>query len=156
MNDVKSNSNTANVNPKAGTPSAETQSGPLASPKKISVRQLMILFLFTAVSGITRIVTPESGRFITSSSWISPIFALMPILPLIYVLHKITQNHREKSLCEIIEIVCGKVIGKIILFAFLIHTLFLTAVFLRNFGEKFISTIFPNVTPIFFTVILLL
>ena len=151
MNDVSNNPNI-----KAGTPEAETQSGPLASPKKISMRQLMILFLFTAISGITRIVTPESGRFITSSSWVSPIFALVPILPLIYVLYKITQNHKEKSLAEIIELVCGKVVGKIILFAFLIHTLFLTAVFLRNFGEKFISTIFPNVTPIFFTIVLLL
>ena len=146
MNDV---SNNANIK-------AETQSGPLASPKKISMRQLMILFLFTAISGITRIVTPESGRFMTSSSWVSPFFALVPILPLIYVLYKITQNHKEKSLAEIIELVCGKLVGKIILFAFLIHTLFLTAVFLRNFGEKFISTIFSNVTPVFFTIVLLL
>ena len=133
-----------------------SESTPLASPKKISVRQVMILFFFASVSGITRVVTAESGKFIGRASWLAPVIALLPVLLLIYVLNKIIKRHKEKSLCEIIELAFGKIFGKIILFIFLSHTLFLAAVFLRNFGEKFISSIFPNVAPSFFSIILLL
>lgn len=146
MNDVRNNSNSY----------ARTESLPLESPKKISVRQVMIIFFFTAISGITRVVTPESGKFLGKASWLAPFVALLPVLLLIFVLNKIIERHKEKSLAEIIELVFGKIAGKIILFLFLTHTLFLTAVFLRTFGEKFISTIFPNVAPSFFTIILLL
>ena len=132
------------------------KAGPLASPKKISMRQVMILFFFASLSGITRVVTPESGQYILKSSWLAPFAALLPVLLLIFVLNKIIARHKDKSLCEIIELVFGKIAGKIILFIFLTHVILLTAVFLRNFGEKFISTLFPNVAPSFFTIILLI
>jgi|GEM_PF-1842560 len=126
------------------------------SERKISLRQIMLLFFFTSVSGVLRILSPESGKILSKSSWLSPIVALLPILLLIFVLDTITRNHRETSLAKIIETVFGKVIGKIFLFLFFIHVLFFTAFFLRNFGEKFISSIFPNVSPSFFVIILLL
>lgn len=150
--------NNAKNNPPAGTRRTHPQARPtpLAAAKKISVRQVMILFFFTAISGMTRVVTPESGKFISRASWLSPFIALLPILLLIYVLNKIIANHRDKALCEIIELTFGKILGKIILFAFLLHTLFLTAVFLRSFGEKFITALFPSVAPSFFMIILLM
>ena len=124
--------------------------------RKISLRQVMILFFFSSVSGIMRILSPESGKFISKSSWLSPFIALIPVLLLIVILDKITEKHREKSLAQIIETVFGKIIGKIVLFLFFVHVLFFASFFLRNFGEKFISSIFPNVSPSFFVIILLL
>ena len=161
MNAKRSNAgNTGNIRNTGNTRNISNRHNPRAAPlagtKKISTRQVMILFFFTAVSGMTRIVTPESGKFISAASWLSPFFALLPALLLIYILNKITERHQEKSLCEIIELILGKIPGKIILFVFLIHTVFLTAVFLRFFGEKFISALFPDVTPSFFMIILLM
>ena len=124
--------------------------------RKISIRQVMILFFFSAVSGIMRITTPESNKFLSKSSWISPFFAVLPILVLIFILDKLTEKHRDKSLAQITETVFGKITGKIILFLFLVHVLFFISFFLRNFGEKFVSSIFPNVSPLFFIIILLL
>jgi len=124
--------------------------------RKISIRQVMILFFFSSISGIMRITTPESGKFISKSSWLSPILALLPIFILIFVLNKLTEKHNDKSLAQIIETVFGKIIGKIILFVFFLHVLFFTSFFLRNFGGKFISSIFPNISPMFFIIILLL
>ena len=124
--------------------------------KKISVRQVMILFFFTVISGVLRITTPESGKFLYKSSWLSPLFALLPVLLLIFILYKITQNNSEKSLSQIIETVLGKIFGKAILFIFLIHVLFYISFFLRNFGEKFVASIFSKVSPTFFMIILLL
>ena len=124
--------------------------------KKISIRQVMILFFFTAISGITRLMTPDSKIFLSKSSWISPFISLLPILFLIFILNQIIKNNEEKSLSQIIETIFGKIIGKFILFIFLIHVLFFTSFFLRNFGEKFIFSIFPNVSILFFIIILLL
>ena len=124
--------------------------------KKISVRQIMILFFFASVSGITRIITPESGKIMSKASWLSPFFAVLPILLLIVVLNRIIVKYPEKSLSQIIETVFGKIFGKIILFLFFIHTLFFISVFARNFAEKFISSIFPEVAPSFFIIILLM
>jgi spore germination protein KB len=120
------------------------------------MRQIMILFFFTGLAGILRITTPESGKFLSKSSWLSPFFALLPILLLIFILHKIIEKNRDKSLSQIIEKVFGKILGKTILFVFLTHVLFFSAFFLRNFGEKFVSSIFPKVSPMFFMIILLL
>jgi spore germination protein KB len=158
MNDINDNHKSGNSAKSSDFVKSSdfTESQPLVSPKKISVRQVMIIFFFTAVSGITRVVTPESGKFISKASWLAPFAALVPVLLLIYVLNKITAKHKEKPLAELIELIFGKIAGKIILFIFLMHTLFLMAVFLRTFGEKFISTIFPNVAPSFFTIILLM
>ena len=127
-----------------------------ASPKKISMRQVMILFFFASVSGMTRVAAPGAGQFVGRAGWLAPFAALVPVLLLVYALNKIIERHKERALCEIIELVFGKVAGKIILALFLAHTLFLTAVFLHNFGEKFILTVLPDVAPQFFTVSLLL
>jgi len=124
--------------------------------RKISVRQIMIFFFFTAVAGITRIMTPDSGVFISKTSWVSPVITLLPVLLLIVILNQIIKNHSDKSLSQIVEMVFGKIIGKIILFIFFIHVLFFISFFLQNLGEKFILSIFPNVSPLFFIVILLL
>ena len=124
--------------------------------RKISIRQVMMMFFFTTVAEITRVLTPESGKFISKSSWISPLIAVLPVLLLIIILNQIIKKHEEKSLSQIIEIVFGKIIGKFFLLLFFIHALFFASFFLRNFGEKFISSIFPNVSPLFFIIILLL
>ena len=126
--------------------------------RKISLRQVMILFFLSTVSGTLRVMTPgsKSMGILSKSSWLSPFIALIPILILIFVLKKITEHNTEKSLAQIIEMVFGKIIGKTILFLFLIHVLFLTSYFLKNFGEKFVLSIFPNVSPLFFMIALLI
>jgi len=124
--------------------------------RKISIRQVMIIFFISTISGIMKVTTPESGKFFTKSSWLSPFFAVLPILFLIFILNKLTEKHRDKSLAEIIETIFGKIIGKIILFLFFIYVIFFISFFLKNFGDKFVSSIFPNVSPMFFMIILLL
>ena len=124
--------------------------------RKISIRQVMIMFFFSSVSGIMRVTTPESGIFFSKSSWLSPFFATLPFFLLIFILDEITQNHRNKSFAQIIETVFGKIIGKIILFLFFTHVLLFISFFLKNFGDKFVFSIFPDVSAMFFIIILLL
>jgi len=124
--------------------------------RKISIRQVMILFFFTVVSCTLRITTVNQNNFFAKSSWLSPFFAVIPMLLLIFILDKLIKKHQDKSLTQIIEIVFGKIIGKIILFLFFIHVLFYISFFLKNFGEKFVSSIFPDVSPMFFIILLIL
>ena len=127
-----------------------------AAERKISIRQVMIMFFFSAVSGIMRVTTPESGIFFSKVGWLSPVFAVLPVFILIFILNKITENHRDKSLAQITEIIFGKIIGKIFLFLFLIHVLFFISFYLKNFGDKFVLSVFPDVSAMFFIIILLL
>ena len=129
--------------------------------RKISVRQLMILFFFATVSGITRVAVnmadaSQDASGASKAVWLAPIAALLPVLLLIFILNEITKKHRKKSLAQIIEMVLGKIFGKIILFAFFIHIILYISFYVRNFAEKFISSIFTEIAPSFFIIALLL
>ena len=135
----------------------ESRSGAEDVPgRKISVRQLMILFFFTTVSGIMRVTVNIADSETSKALWLAPIIALLPVLVLIFILNAITKKHREKSLAQIIELVLGKIFGKLILSAFFIHIVLYLAFYVRNFSEKFISSIFTEINPAFFMITLLL
>lgn len=154
---MENNMNNINVNIDLESSVIDTKSDKGAKPK-ISVRQLMILFFFATVSGITRAAVSLTGAGETSSKavWLSPLVALIPALLLIFILHEVTKKHREKSFAQIIEMTLGKFFGKIILSAFFLHIILYIAFYTRNFAEKFISSIFPGISPSFFMIALLL
>ena len=126
--------------------------------RKISIRQLMILFFFTTVSGIMRATVnlTDTSQTASKAVWLTPLAALLPVLLLIFILNEVTKKHREKSLAQIIEMVLGKILGKIVLFAFFTHIIFYISFYVRNFAEKFIASIFSEISPSFFMIVLIL
>lgn len=123
---------------------------------KISVRQTVIMLFIISLSGITRFVPVIAVGYAKKAAWLTPVAAIIPVVILIYILQNIIKRNPRKSYAEIIEMVFGKVIGKLILSIFIIVILFLSASCVRNFAEKIVSSIFFDANIEFFILALLI
>ena len=153
---MENNSNDININLESST--VDRTKNDNISQHKISMRQLMILFFFATVSGITRLAVniADASQGSSKAVWLAPIAALLPVLFLIFILNQVIKKHRGKSFAQIIEMIFGKIFGKIILFTFFIYIILYISFYVRNFAEKFISSIFTEISPSFFIIVLLL
>lgn len=110
------------------------------SKGKISIRQALIFVFISITSPLLRIL-PSYSSISKEASWIVPIVSLVFLTLYIFVLDEITKNHKDKNLSEIFEIIFGKFIGKLVTVIFLMWAIFLLALYLRYFAERYLSTI---------------
>ncbi|MDR7870538.1 MAG: endospore germination permease [Tissierellaceae bacterium] len=82
--------------------------------------------------------------------WISVLFALFAILPIIYAYSKILSFFPGKNLYEILDISLGKIIGRIISFSYIMYFLFLGSLSIRSVTE-FIQVVSLRFTPQYFS-----
>ncbi len=122
---------------------------------KISIRQVMILFLTFAFSPSIRALPSYVARHSNQASWLSPLIAFVFILPLVFVLHSFFKRYPECNLSEIFEEICGKIAGRIIIFLYLLLIAILTALYTRYYVERLLSTILPNVNIYVFLITML-
>lgn len=109
----------------------------------ISVRQAMCLIAaYVCGSAIVLGGTNDAEQ----DSWISLIFSQVIVIPLLIVYARIMQLYPEKNLYEILEIVFGKIFGKVITVLMIWYSIHLAALVLRNFSE-FIEIISMPETP---------
>ncbi len=109
----------------------------------ISARQMLciiVMFIF----GSSVIMGVSSGA--AQDSWMSLLLASAYTIPMLLVYARIIRLFPEKNLFEIIEIVLGKIAGKIIIILMAWYSLHLCALVLRNFSE-FIQIVTMPETP---------
>lgn len=127
----------------------------LASRDKISIRQAIILFIMTVTSSSLRLFPAYAAKTGERAGWLSPLFAMIPFICLVYIIQALFKNNKEANLSDVIYKVLGKVFGKAILILYLIWMLILLGTFMRYFVERFLSSVLPNAPIHFFTVSLL-
>lgn len=81
-----------------------------------------------------------------NDAWISGIVGIFMALPMILIYSRILSLFPGKDLFEILEIVFGKIIGKIFTILYVWYSFHLGALVIRNFGE-FINTVSMPETP---------
>ncbi len=123
---------------------------------KISMRQAMLLFLTCAFSPSVRLLPNYGALHANQAAWLSPIVAFIAMLPVVYTLHAFFKKYPEASLSEINDIICGKVIGKIVTCSYLLLIILLTSLYVRYYAERLLSTILPNVNIYVFLIPMLL
>ncbi|NLY46545.1 MAG: endospore germination permease [Tissierella sp.] len=82
--------------------------------------------------------------------WISIILALSAIMPMIFVYCKIISLFPGKNLFEILDIIYGKIIGRIFSLLYILYFLYLGALCVRNITE-FIQVVSFRLTPQYFS-----
>lgn len=122
---------------------------------KISIRQAFIIVLLAIVSPSLRILPTYASEIAKEAGWIAIIVAIIPVILLIYMFNNIFSKYPNNGLDEIFEIVLGKIIGKIIIVFYILWILFLFALYLRYFCERFLSTILVD-TPVEFMLLVML
>lgn len=108
---------------------------------KITTRQAIIIFIL-AISSPLITVTPilVSGSA-KEASYIAPVFSLVLYLIIIYTLYEIFKKNEDLALDDIFKMVLGNVLGKILMFAYVVWLFTLLLLYVRSFGERFVSTI---------------
>ena len=110
------------------------------SKDKISMKQAFIIFFLAIGAPSLRVISNYMSYFAKNGAWLSAIIYLIPAVIYIYVLKKLIQK-KETSLYDIYEEIFGKTFNKFITVIYILWTLFLAALYLRMFGERFVGTI---------------
>lgn len=110
------------------------------SKDRISVRQAMIFLLLALGAPSLRVIPNYVAREAKQAGWLSAIVAIIPALILVWILVSLFKKN-EGSLYDVYEKVFGKFINKGLTIIYGIWTLCLAALYLRMFGERFLSTI---------------
>lgn len=83
-----------------------------------------------------------------NNAWISAILGMLLALPIILIYARIVSVFKGKDLYEILELVFGKFVGKLIGVLYLGYSFLLGSLVIRNFGE-FVDTLGMPETPLF-------
>lgn len=82
-----------------------------------------------------------------NDAWLSVILGVLMAAPMLLVYARLLSNFPEKGLFEILDIIFGKVLGKMVGLLYIWYSFHLGALVIRNFGE-FINTATMPETPI--------
>lgn len=83
-----------------------------------------------------------------NDAWISGIAGIVMVIPMLLVYSRILSLFQGKDLFDILIIIFGKVIGRIVTFLYIWYAFHLGALVLRNFGEFMNAVALPE-TPMF-------
>ena len=108
--------------------------------------------LISFVIGSTLII--GVGGFAKNDAWISGILSVIMFIPMLLIYSRILSMFQGKDLFDILNIIFGKVIGKIVSIIYIWYAFHLGALVLRNFGE-FINTVAMPETPMFVSMLCL-
>jgi len=89
------------------------------------------------------------------TGWLIPVFSFLPLICLIYIIQALFKNNEEANLSDVIFKTLGKTLGKVLLILYLIWALISLGILVRNFAEKFLTSVLPNTPMNFFTVTIL-
>ena len=122
---------------------------------KISIRQLIILFIMTGAPSIIRIVPSVMAEISKQASWVTNIIFSLIAAPFLYILYKLLNIDKEASLEDAYEKIIGKTATKILLLVYIAWIFIVAALNLRYFAERFASSILIEAPINFFMVTLL-
>lgn len=127
----------------------------LASREKISARQAVILFLTLVYSPAIRLFPVITARIGKRAGWLTPILPVLPFICLVYIVQEIFKKEKEANLSDMIIKIWGRIPGKAVLSLYLIWSMVLLGLYVRYFGERFLTALFPNTSMHFFTLTIL-
>lgn len=128
----------------------------MKSNNKISIRQIVIIFIISIASPVIRVIPRYTSEIAGSASWVMPIFATLMFLGLLFILNAIIGKDNEKSLEDVFCDVFGKFIGKIINIIYFIWIIVIIATYLRYFADRLTSSIFVSTSNKFFMLTMLM
>ncbi len=113
---------------------------------KISVRQLMILFIILYFSPAIRYIPLFSTIQAKQAAWISPVFGFVLGMIYTFVWWAFLKRYDKESFLGITKDILGKKLGSIISIMYFIWITFLLAYNLRIYSERLTSTVLTGVS----------
>lgn len=124
---------------------------------QISTRQMLILLFAGMLSPSIRALPRRSMWFGGTGGWLSALLAVVPLLVVIgAILACLRRMPKGSGLGELMELGLGQVGGRIVCGLYAFWIMLATAVFLRVYSERFLSTTYANSSIYLFLVAILL
>lgn len=115
------------------------------SRDKISVKQLLFVFTIIVSSPATRFLPKYSAAKAAQAGWVAPILSTIPFILLILIIDSLLKRHEGQSMSDIINILLGKYLGKLVVVIYLLWTVLLSAMYTRYYVERLTSSIYPSI-----------
>lgn len=112
---------------------------------KISVKQLMILFILLYFAPAIRYIPIATAQQAKQAAWLSPIFAFVFGMIYTVIWWAFLKKYDKKSFLEIVEDIIGKTLSKIVCVVYFIWITFMLAYNLRLYAERLNSTVLTGV-----------
>jgi|GEM_PF-301443 len=116
------------------------------SKDKISVKQLLYVFTIIVSSPATRFLPKHAALYASQAGWLSPLVSTIPLLMLIFIIDSLINEYQEQSMADIINLIMGKYLGKLIVIIYLLWTILLAALYTRYYVERLTSSIYTTVS----------
>lgn len=123
---------------------------------KITIRQLIIMFIMTALPSVIRIIPTVTAEISKQASWVTNIVVSIVTIPYLYILFKLLNMGKDMSLEDAYQKIIGKVASKILVVIYVIWIFVVASLNLRYFAERFASSILIEAPLDFFIVTLLI
>ncbi|MFJ7744537.1 GerAB/ArcD/ProY family transporter [Peribacillus sp. NPDC097295] len=112
---------------------------------KISAIQLFVLMVLFEV-GTAQLV--PLGKDAKQDAWIVVLLAMLGGCLLFFIYYALYKYYPEKQLTGFIEDILGNVLGKIVVFLYILYFMYLASIVLRDFGETLLTFAYAK-TPLF-------
>lgn len=89
------------------------------------------------------------------AGWLTPFFAVLPYIGLVYLIQEFFKKHNDKNLSDIFFSVLGNIGGRFVLCFYWLWMMVLLGLYVRYFAERFLMALIPNSSMNFFTVTIL-
>lgn len=90
----------------------------------ITFRQMNILIVFTMIAPLVRIVSNQSTSLANQASWVSVLLTLPIFYIFVILINFLFKKNSDKSLSDIICMILGNKLGKILLLIYVFLTFF--------------------------------
>lgn len=124
------------------------------SQGKISLRQALLLVMSSIYSPAVRLFPNFTATHAKQAGWLAPVVSFIVFIPVIYMLYAFAKKYKDESFIGIMDDICGRIPGKIILFFYIIWLAILTALYLRYYSERLLTTILPHASNFLFILIM--
>lgn len=122
----------------------------LTQKNKITMRQLYIIFMVSTLSPAIRLFPTLCAKLGKVAGWTAPILSAVPLLLLCMILGAMFKKKNITNLSDVFNLSLGKILGKTLLTCYLLWSMILYFLYIRYYGERLLSTIFPNTDIRFF------
>ena len=115
------------------------------SKDKISVRQLLFVFTIIVSSPSTRYLPRYAAAKAAQAGWVSPVISIVPLIALIFIIDSLLKKYKDQSMAEIITVILGRYLGKLVLVIYLLWTIWLLTLYTRYYVIRLTSSIYPSI-----------
>ncbi|XMB85827.1 GerAB/ArcD/ProY family transporter [Mycoplasmatota bacterium WC44] len=127
----------------------------LKNKGKISIKQVMILFILTSYNPAVRFIPNYTTQKAKQAAWLAPLVTFIIYLALIYMYSLLFKKYKNKNFADIVSGITSKFWGKLVLIIYLLYFTLALGGYLRYYSEILVGSVYPNVEINIFIIVML-